>query len=216
MVVTPSSPKTIAQPPFLTSDCLRLGVFGGRFDPVHHGHLLLAQQALEMTAMDYVDFVPAAQAVHKATVASAEHRAVMLELATAAHPRFRVSYCELLRDAPSYTIDTARYYRKTYPNAELFFLIGADAYQHIADWDDAEELVSIMTMVVLARPPMVLETLENLPSPFNEALFLNSPQFELSSSDIRQRLANQQPIRYRIPSEVESYLVKHNLYTQPA
>lgn len=216
MNLLPSSPSSLAQPlPKHGDAALRLGLFGGRFDPIHCGHLLLAQQALEQLELDVIHFIPAASPVHKPAVVSAQARATMVEIATAAEPQFLVSYCELARDTLSYTIDTIREYHQAYPRASLFFLLGADAYADFPSWEGATEIMELATMVVLAREPVVLEDLSHLPPPFNQATLLATPRFDISSSDIRARLQQQQPIRFRVPLEVEHYLAKYQPYRQP-
>lgn len=191
---------------------MRLGLFGGRFDPPHIGHLLAAQQALEMLSLDRVHFVPAKTPPHKPAQIGGEMRAEMILLATAGHPQFTLDRRELTRSGPSYTFDTVSEVQDDYPYAELFFITGIDAYREIASWHRAEELVHKVVMVAVNRPGYNLDLLE---PPFNERVrVLHTVACGVSSTDIRQRLANHQPIRYRVPELVESYLGKHNLYRQ--
>ncbi len=191
---------------------VRLGLFGGRFDPPHVGHLLVAQQALEQLSLGELWFVPSPSPPHKGTVADAETRMTLTTLATASHPQFRVSRVELDRDGPSYTFDTLAAVQKAYPEATLFFITGADAYRQIASWHRAKELVKQVQMVAVPRPGYDLGGLE--PYFRDHVRCLDTPTFEVSSTDIRQRLAHHRPIRYLVPELVESYLVKHDLYRE--
>lgn len=193
---------------------VKLGVFGGRFDPPHIGHLLVAQRALEQLSLDEVWFVPAPTPPHKEAQVGAETRATLVTLATASHPQFRMSRIEIERSAaepgPSYTFDTLTEIKKAYPETKLFFITGADAYQQIASWHRAEELVELAQMVALPRPGYDLAGV----APYfrDRVILLDTLSFDVSSTDIRRRLAHCQPIRYLVPELVESYLVKHDLY----
>lgn len=189
---------------------MRLGLFGGRFDPPHLGHLRLAEEALEQLELEVLFFIPALAPPHKPTVAPAGARCDMLTLATTDHPRFALSRLELERGGPSYTFDTVRAIKGEHPEAELFFLTGADAYGEIASWHRARELVSEVHMVAASRRGYTLETLE----PFfkRRVRHLDTPLLEVSSSDIRKRIKGGRSVRYLVPELVESYLVKHHLY----
>ncbi len=189
---------------------MRLGLFGGRFDPPHFGHLRLAEEALEQLKLDALLFIPAFAPPHKPTVAPAGARCDMLMLATTSHPRFAVSRLELERGGSSYTYDTVRAVKKEKPEAELFFLTGADAYREIASWHRARELVSEVHMVAATRPGYTLDGIE----PFfkRRVRCLDTLLLEVSSSDIRKRIQGGRSVRYLLPELVESYLVKHHLY----
>lgn len=191
---------------------MRLGLFGGRFDPVHVGHLMVAQNALEVLGLDELWFIPAKTPPHKDAAATAEARYEMLLLATNAHPRFRVSRLEIERTGASYTFDTVAEVRAQMPDAELFFITGVDAYAQIATWHRARELVSNVSMVALGRPDY---SLENLDPYFRERVrVLETPLWEVSSTDIRRRLARRESVRYLVPESVERYLAKNPLYHQ--
>ena len=188
---------------------MRLGLFGGRFDPPHLGHLLIAQGALEELRLDRLLFLPSPTPPHKSALAGAEARYEMTVLATAGHPNFFASRLELGRPGPSYTFDTVAEVRRTHPKAQLFFITGADAYREIHTWHRAEELVNSVNMVVAPRPGYTLEALE---APFEGAQVLNTRLCEVSSTEVRARLAEGRSVRYLVPQIVESYLVKSHLY----
>lgn len=189
---------------------MRIGLFGGRFDPPHIGHLLAAQGALEALDLDRVLFIPAQTPPHKSATAAAEARFEMVVVATASHPQFRVSRVEIDRFGPSYTFDTVMEFRGKQPRDELFFLTGLDAYADVSTWHRATELVEEVKMVAVSRPGYSLEGLE---PPFREKVQeLATVACGVSSTDIRRRLGEGRPIRYLVPEPVESYLDKHDLY----
>ncbi len=189
---------------------MRLGLFGGRFDPVHAGHLMVAQCALESLELGELWFIPAKTPPHKEAAAAPEKRFEMLLLATNAHPQFRVSRLETGRTGASYTFDTVREVRAQRPEDELFFITGVDAYAEIASWYRARELVSSVSMVALNRPSYSLGKVEPY---FKERVrLLDTPRWEVSSTEIRRRLANGESVRYLVPQPVENYLAKNPLY----
>ncbi len=191
---------------------MRLGLFGGRFDPPHIGHLLVAQGALEALRLDRLLFLPSPTPPHKPAVAGAEARYDMTVIATADHPNFFVSRLELARPGPSYTFDTVTEVREAHPQAQLFFITGTDAYREIHTWHRAEELVHSVNMVAAPRPGYTLEVLR---SPFRERVqVLDTRLCEVSSTEVRARLAEGRPVRYLVPKALESYLVKHHLYRE--
>lgn len=191
---------------------MRLGLFGGRFDPPHLGHLLAAQGALEALALDELWFVPAKTPPHKPAVAGAGDRAQMLVLATLSNPAFRVNRLELERSGPSYTFDTVLQVRRERPGDTLFFVTGVDAYAEIASWHRARDLVDVVNMVAVARPGY---TLGDMDAPFRERVqTLPTRLCDVSSTDIRTRLARRESVRYLVPELVETYLDRTALYRQ--
>ena len=189
---------------------MRIGLFGGRFDPPHLGHLLLAEQAREALVLDRVWFLPAGDPPHKPAVAAGHHRAEMTRLATADHPDFDVDEMELDRSGPSYTIDTVTALSAAHPESTFLYLVGADAYAEIATWHRAEELVARVPMVVLPRPGT---DLSGLASPFREAArSLQAIPFGVSSTLVRRRVAEGHSLRYLVPPAVVRYLRRHALY----
>lgn len=191
---------------------MRLGLFGGRFDPPHLGHLLAAQGALEALGLDELWFVPAKTPPHKPATAGADARAQMLLLATLPNPAFRVSRLELGRDGPSYTFDTVSQVRRERPGDTLFFITGTDAYADVASWHRARDLVGAVNMVAVARPGYTLEDME---ASFRERVHVLPTRLcDISSTDIRTRLARGESVRYLVPELVETYLDRTALYRQ--
>lgn len=190
----------------------RLGLFGGRFDPPHLGHLRVAQEALERLELDAVWFVPAQTPPHKPAQASAEDRFVMTVLATLTTPAFFVSRAELRRPGPSFTIDTVSSVQAQHPGAALYFITGVDAYADIASWHRAPELVETVTMVAVSRPGYSLAA---LPAAYREKVtLLERVDIELSSTEVRRRLREGRSVRFLVPDPVENYLGKYHLYAE--
>ncbi len=199
----------------------RIGIFGGSFDPVHQGHLLIAEQFAEDMKLDLVKFIPAKVSPFKLgyTPTSDKHRLEMLRLAVGSNPRFEVDALELDRGGVSYTIDTVNALRGVEPDAEYYMLIGADSLKDFKKWKSPEELLVSVSLVVARRggeaPPQWSE-LSGLAS--REVLegiqkrALDLPAMELSSTDIRRRVAQRRSIRYLVPSSVEVYIHSHGLY----
>ncbi len=191
---------------------MRLGLFGGRFDPVHTGHLLAAQGAFEALELDQLWFIPAKSPPHKPAVGSPEDRLQMLVLATLSNPAFRVERLELDRLGPSYTFDTVCDIKTLRPDDTLFFVTGADAAADLPTWHRAEELIEKVNMVALARPGYTIGGLE---PPFRRCIqTLNTRLCEVSSTEIRSRLSRHQSVRYLVPELVETYLDRTALYRQ--
>ncbi|GGN03767.1 putative nicotinate-nucleotide adenylyltransferase [Thermus composti] len=185
---------------------MRIGLFGGSFDPIHLGHLLAASEAAEALGLDRVLFVVAARPPHKTPVAPPEARYEMVLLATAEDPRFCPSRLELDRPGPSYTVDTLEEARRLFPRDELFFITGADAYRDVLTWKEGRRLPELATLVAVARPGYALE---GVPLP---VLPLYVPEVGISSTEIRRRLKEGRSVRYWVPRPVEVYLAKHALY----
>lgn len=189
----------------------RIGVMGGTFDPVHHGHLVAASEAAAEFRLTRVVFVPTGQPVFKRgqTVSPAEHRYLMTVIATASNPRFTVSRADIDRDVPTYTIDTLRDLGSEYPGAELFFITGADAMGEILAWKDATALFELAHFVGVTRPG---HTLHARGLPKGDVSLLEVPALAISSTDIRRRAAAGSPIWYLVPDGVVQYIAKYGLY----
>ena len=190
---------------------------GGTFDPIHHGHLIIAEEALARFDLDEVVFVPAAQPPHKrrADITPAEDRYAKVLLATASNPCFTVSRVELEREGPSYTVDTVREFRaRLGADAALYFLTGVDAVLEILTWRDPLALIRECRFIAAARPGYDLSLLERrLPEEFLAATdTLVVPGVDISSSEIRRRVRAGQTIRYLTPEPVEDYIRKTHLY----
>ena len=160
----------------------RIGVMGGTFDPIHHGHLVAASEVAQSFDLDEVVFVPTGMPWQKTKVTEAEHRYLMTVIATASNPRFTVSRVDIDRDGPTYTIDTLRDLKAARPDAELFFITGADAIAQILGWRNHDELWELAHFVAVSRPGHVLST-EGLPS--EDVSQLEVPALAISSTDCR-------------------------------
>lgn len=163
----------------------RIGVMGGTFDPIHHGHLVAASEVAQSFDLDEVVFVPTGMPWQKTKVTEAEHRYLMTVIATASNPRFTVSRVDIDRDGPTYTIDTLRDLKAARPDAELFFITGADAIAQILGWRNHDELWELAHFVAVSRPGHVLST-EGLPS--EDVSQLEVPALAISSTDCRARV----------------------------
>jgi nicotinate-nucleotide adenylyltransferase len=195
----------------MTGGRTRVGVMGGTFDPVHHGHLVAASEVQAAFELDEVVFVPTGRPWQKQDrrVAPAEHRYLMTVIATASNPRFTVSRVDIDRGGPTYTIDTLRDLRAQRPEADLFFITGADALAAILTWKDAEELFDLAHFVGVTRPGHEL-TRQGLPD--GRVSLMTVPALAISSSDCRDRVERGQPVWYLVPDGVVQYIGKHRLY----
>ena len=187
---------------------------GGTFDPIHHGHLVAASEVQSWFGLDEVVFVPTGEPYQKVDrhVSLAEHRYLMTVIATASNPKFRVSRVDVDRDGPTYTIDTLRDLRKELPDADLYFITGADALTDILTWRDAEELFDLAHFVGCTRPgyPMDRSSLAGMPQ--DRITVIEIPALAISSSDCRERRMKGEPVWYLVPDGVVQYIAKHHLY----
>ncbi|HYG92367.1 MAG TPA: nicotinate-nucleotide adenylyltransferase [Nocardioides sp.] len=192
----------------------RVGVMGGTFDPIHHGHLVAASEVQGWFHLDEVVFVPTGEPWQKADrkVSPAEHRYLMTVIATAANPRFRVSRVDIDRGGPTYTIDTLRDLHAELPGADLFFITGADALTDIFSWRDADEVFELAQFVGCTRPGAEMDPATLAQIPHDRVTMLEVPALAISSTDCRQREAEGQPIWYLVPDGVVQYVHKHRLY----
>lgn len=184
------------------------GLLGGSFDPVHHGHLIAADRAVEALGLERVLLIPARHQPLKSPgpVASADDRVAMLRLAIAGHPRFQLEECELERPAPSYTVDTLRELRRRWPAERLVLILGADAAALLPQWRAADEVARLAEIAVLTRPGVPEVT-----SAFVRHL-VATPAIEISASDIRARCLTGKSIRYLVPDAVSHYIAERKLY----
>jgi nicotinate-nucleotide adenylyltransferase len=187
---------------------------GGTFDPIHHGHLVAASEVQAWFDLDEVVFVPTGQPWQKQArqVSAAEDRYLMTVIATASNPRFWVSRVDIDRSGPTYTIDTLRDLHQELPDAELYFITGADALSDIFTWRDAGELFELAHFVGCTRPgyDMAASTLDQMPS--DRVTVVEIPALTISSTDCRQRTARGEPVWYLVPDGVVQYISKHRLY----
>ena len=196
----------------------RLGILGGSFNPVHLGHLIMAQDALELFELSNVMFIPCAHPPHKprADLAPDAHRLAMLESAIEGDLSFEVSDLELRRGGVSYTVDTLRDLAAHHPGTELCFIIGTDSLAELHLWREVETLLTLCRVLTIARPgtdPAAWGAC--LPAPWRERLTADvrvGHSLAVSSTDIRRRVAEGQSIRYLVPAGVEMYITEHSLY----
>lgn len=200
---------------------MRVGVFGGTFDPVHTGHLLLAEQAREQGRLDEVWFVPAPRPPHKdePDLTRFEQRVEMLALALAGNPAFRIDELEKERSGPSYTVDTLAELRRRHPGNEFFLLVGSDTLVDLPHWYEPVRVLEQAGLLVMARPGSDVPTVEQLqaqlPMPGDAPLRLQvieTPQIDISSRDLRRRAAAGRSLRYFLPRAVECYIHDKRLY----
>ncbi|KSU55413.1 MULTISPECIES: nicotinate-nucleotide adenylyltransferase [Microbacterium] len=191
----------------------RIGVMGGTFDPIHHGHLVAASEVAQSFDLDEVVFVPTGRPWQKDDVTESEHRYLMTVIATASNPQFTVSRVDVDRAGPTYTIDTLRDLKQQRPGAELFFITGADAVAQILSWRNHQQLWDLAHFVAVSRPGHVLNT-EGLPS--ENVSQLEIPALSISSTDCRARVRRGHPVWYLVPDGVVQYIAKHHLYRSKA
>jgi nicotinate-nucleotide adenylyltransferase len=187
----------------------RIGVMGGTFDPIHHGHLVAASEVAQSHDLDEVIFVPTGEPSYKTQVTPAEHRYLMTVIATASNPRFTVSRVDIDRSKPTFTIDTLRDIRQERRDADLYFITGADAIAQILSWKDVDELWELAHFVAVSRPGHVL-SVSGLPE--QDVSLLEVPALAISSTDCRDRVRRGFPVWYLVPDGVVQYISKHHLY----
>ena len=189
-----------------------VGLFGGSFDPVHHGHLIVGRVAAEILGLDALRFVPAREQPFKRGQhgAGPEHRAAMLDLAVSGADGFGVERAELERPGPSYTVDTLRALHQREPGLRLTLLLGADAAAELEAWHQAEQIPALATVVVFARAGVPVPTSRLI------ARSVEVPGIEISATEIRRRVREGRSIRYWVPDPVAEYVTRQRLYLDPA
>lgn len=217
----------------------RIGIMGGTFDPIHNGHLVAASEVAWVYDLDEVIFVPTGRPVFKLDkkVTNAEDRYLMTVIATASNPKFTVSRVDIDRPGVTYTIDTLKDIHSQHPDAELFFITGADAIAEIMQWKDAREMWNLARFVAVTRPgysrpeklafshsPLVpraanmnissIDDIANSDSKHLPVDILEIPALAISSTDVRRRAQNSEPVWYLVPDGVVQYIVKHGLYVK--
>jgi nicotinate-nucleotide adenylyltransferase len=200
---------------------MRLGIYGGSFDPVHYGHLLLAESCREECRLDEIWFMPAGSPPHKMSgrLASARDRVAMLRLATSGHPAFRVDTREVDRGGVSYTVDSLEQIRSERPSDDLFLLLGADALADFPTWRSPARIAALAVLVTVRRAGSAAADLGRVAEAIGPAAHaqlvahqVEMPQVDFSSRDLRARLSAGKSIRYRTPRPVERYLEESSLY----
>ena len=196
---------------------MRIGVLGGTFDPIHLGHLIIAEEARDRLDLEEVCFVPARDPWMKAgqPLTSGHDRLSMARLAVEDNPFFRVSTVELERPGPSYTVDTLRELQEDYgPEAQLFFILGSDAFTRFREWKDPEGILGLATLVVVDRPGATAsaEAIDQQVGNAGSVERVRGVHLEISAKDIRRRVAEGASIRYLVPEPVERYIYARGLY----
>ena len=200
---------------------MRIGVFGGTFDPIHMGHLIVAEDARAALELDKVLFIPAGQPWFKSyrQITEARHRLAMVQLAVKDNPHFDVTDIEVRRSGPSYTVDTLAELREEHSDAELIVILGLDALREIDRWHQPSRVFQMASVAGMARPgatldPSVLHAA--IPGASSRMRLLDSALIDISGTDIRRRASAGQSIRYRVPVEVERYIYDNGLYAAAA
>ncbi len=198
---------------------MKLGLYGGTFDPVHFGHLLLAERCREALELDEVRFIPAGDPPHKnrSNLTPGTSRAEMLEFATAGQPQLTVDRRELTRSGPSYTFETLAELHREVPDAELFFLMGADSLADLPQWREPHRIAEFATIVAVNRGDRPLPERASLELSLGEAIasrvvFVAMPGIDLSSTELRDRAATGKSVRFTMPAAVEAYIHDKMLY----
>ena len=199
---------------------MRIGIFGGTFDPVHLGHLILAEQCREQAQLDQVWFMPAAHPPHKTGpgLTRFEQRCDMLELATAGHAAFRIERLEKELTPPNYTAKTLAELRRQHPQHELFLLMGSDGLPDLPGWFEPRHVLEQVGLIVVPRPGVMLWTAERLATALGMEVhavrlrFVACPLIEISSRELRRAIEDGMSIRYQVPRSVEEYISDRKLY----
>ena len=201
----------------------KIGIMGGTLNPVHHGHLVTAQEALDQFGLDEVIFIPTGDPPHKIEdlLAHAEDRYLMTVISTSSNSSFFVSRVEIDRTGKSYTIDTVKELRKIYGSgSELYFITGADAILEILTWTNTREIVTLTKFIAATRPGYDLSKIKGLKTTLFDSedkadrriFIMEIPALAISSTNIRQRIKNGRPVNYLVPEGVNNYILKHGLY----
>lgn len=191
---------------------MKIGIFGGSFDPPHLGHLVLADEALQHLSLDKVLFIPAFHSPFKSEEQSGrvELRCEMLELAINDHPKFEMDLHEVLRGGTSYTVDTLRHLKEQHPDDELFLLLGGDTFSEFSSWREPDEIVKHVRLAVVNRPDFPVDLSSH---PYGEhAVTFPMPLLDISSSGIRNRVAEGKTIRYLVPWQVRTFIEFHGWF----
>lgn len=198
---------------------MRLGIYGGTFDPVHYGHLLLAETCRDQLKLDQVRFVPAATPPHKTNhkISDGHARADMLGLAVSGYPDFVVDRRELNRIGPSYTVDTLVEFKSEHPDAELYFLVGADSLRDLLTWREPERITQLAMLVACNRPGLPTLDHDRIatwigPELAGRIKTVQIPGTDISASELRDRVRSGRSVRFLTPRAVEAFVIEHKLY----
>ncbi|MAT16382.1 MAG: nicotinic acid mononucleotide adenylyltransferase [Planctomyces sp.] len=194
---------------------MRLGLLGGTFDPIHLGHLILAEACREACQLDEIWFLPTGKPPHKvaAEITPARQRIEMLEMALAGARQFKINDMEVKRGGTTYTVDTLAELREQDPDRELYFLIGADSLHDFPMWREPERIAELATLLVVNRAGRAMPDLDSIPQKIRRSVeVVTIPDIGIASSDLRQRVSEGRSIRYQVPRAVEVYIDQHGLY----
>lgn len=197
----------------------KIGILGGTFDPIHNGHIKIAREVKDRLGLRRILFIPAGKPWQKAErrVTPAQHRVKMVELAINGVPYFEVSLIEVERPGSTYTVDTLKELRRIYDGTELYFILGWDALLGAPYWKEPEKIINLCYVVAVPRPritpPDPVELDRIVPGIAKRLITLDAPQIDISSSDIRERIAAGMPLGHMLPERVAEYIKKNNLYS---
>jgi nicotinate-nucleotide adenylyltransferase len=200
---------------------MRIGIFGGTFDPIHLGHLIVAEQCREQAQLDQVWFIPAARPPHKLDrlLTRFDQRVEMIALAVAGQPAFHIDELEKNREGPNYTADTLGELRRLHPSCDFWLLFGADTVADLPNWRDPARVVAQAGLVVSGRPGHAVPTIDQVRAMLRDCdpsalryLAVDMPLIDISSRDLRRRIASGKSIRYMVPRAVECYIDEKRLY----
>lgn len=202
-------------------DRKKIGIMGGTFDPIHNGHLVLAEHSRTTFGLDKILFIPTGKPPHKDDlyISSNEHRYNMTLLAINSNPYYFLSPIEILREGTTYTIDTVKYLNSKFDNSDFYFILGSDSLLQIHKWKDYEDLLSSCNFIVAKRKYLdgtrLEDRIKELSELYNSNInVLKSPRIDISSTEIRNRVKGSLSIRYLVPEPVEIYIEKNNLYKE--
>lgn len=196
---------------------MKIGIMGGTFNPIHHGHLILSEYIRLEENLDKIIFIPTGNPPHKNSVLDAKLRLEMVELAIKSNPYFNASDIEVKRTNLTYTIDTIKELKEKYPSAELFMIIGADTLLSLHNWKDCSKVLSQINFIVAdrlgLRPSDIEKEIKRLSNKYFSNIFnIASPIIDISSTDIRNRIKENLSIKYLVPETIEDYILQNNLY----
>jgi len=199
----------------------KYGIMGGTFDPIHYGHLVIANEVLSLFELDKIIFIPTGTPPHKVVkgLTSSYHRYMMTQFATMTNPDFDVSDIETTKSTVSYTIDTIRKLISGNEEDQFYFITGTDAVLELPAWKNTSEILSMCTFIAVNRPGYVVEGLDKkikaITDKYGGEIFITkAPQLHISSTDIRNRIAEKKPVKYLLPETVEQYILKNGLYKE--
>lgn len=197
----------------------KYGIMGGTFDPIHFGHLVIANEVLAKYKLDRIIFVPTGNPPHKSTEGMTDvyHRYMMVQFATMTNPQFYVSNIEVYKKEVCYTVETIRELKKKYKDAEFYFITGTDAVLELPTWKSPKEILELCKFIAVNRPGYVTDSYEEkikvLMKKYGGIIeSIKAPQLQISSTDIRERICNNKPTKYLLPENVEQYILKNQLY----